>query len=911
MLLALLSLATLTVRGGAHGVPFIRSYDAEEYAAHNRNYDIVCDSYGSVFVANFEGLLYYDGATWRKIHTPGISRVTCLAKASDGTVWVGGYNVFGYLKADARGCLQLHTIISDTSERRFGEVDKIVIHENKIYVHTSTSKSYRLLNGKTFREIPQRLSDEIERHAGTVEAIRLGSTTLAVSEGKGLTLQQNGRSTMITDRDGLCSTNITALVYDNLHSVWGATEHGLFTVEMPSPFTCLTDAQGLKGEVYSIGTIGETVFFGTMQGLYRLQQGTLAPVPGMSLACWQLHRLNDNTLLAATATGLYRITQQATHKLTDGNTLSVAIGNAGRYYTGEMDGVYEVSEGGQRRMIANVEKCTALKSDGQKLHAVTLYGEQWDIELGTRPRATHLSGGVSVNTPKIDFTDMTGRRWFTDSEGKKLQVHANGKADKAMNAWMVPIAGRILNAACVGDGKSLWIGGDFGAICYDLRALNSGTNNIRKEPLYIRQVVAFGDSVLWGGYDSVAMKPLTKIDNIELPSSCHSFTVYFSTATSSVFHPVKYRFRLNKGRWSTWTEETNATFNNMQYGPALLEVQALDPFGNVSNTAEVRWLLNYPFYMRWWAVLFYALVVAMIVRYVALYRMKKLQRDKMILEQTVNERTAALSTALDDLQRTQADLVRMERTATAGKLTQGLIDRILNPINYINNFSKLTSGLAKDLHEDIQDDKENMTEDIYDDCEDIIEMMTTNLGKIEEHGINTTRTLRAMEAMLKNQIGPLREADLTALCRHVIKVTAEYHKQAIADCSITLHGELPDEPLLREIDQESLGRSLIAMLTNAVYAVTKKYSRQPYAAEVLLKMTQKDDKHIEIVIHDNGVGVEETIVDKVFDPFFTTKPTSEGSGVGLYLARETVQDHNGTITLRSEKDVYTDFIITL
>ena len=69
------------------------NYTSDVYKAHNRNFDIVCDDYGSVFIANFEGILYYDQAQWRIIHTPGISRVTSLFKDSKGRIWVGGYNV--------------------------------------------------------------------------------------------------------------------------------------------------------------------------------------------------------------------------------------------------------------------------------------------------------------------------------------------------------------------------------------------------------------------------------------------------------------------------------------------------------------------------------------------------------------------------------------------------------------------------------------------------------------------------------------------------------------------------------------------------------------------------------------------------------------------------------------------------
>ena len=84
-----------------------------------------------------------------------------------------------------------------------------------------------------------------------------------------------------------------------------------------------------------------------------------------------------------------------------------------------------------------------------------------------------------------------------------------------------------------------------------------------------------------------------------------------------------------------------------------------------------------------------------------------------------------------------------------GKLTQGLIDRILNPLNYINNFSKLSQGLVKDVTANIEDEKDHMDEEIYEDTMDVLDMLKGNLEKVSEHGANTTRTLKAMEEMLK------------------------------------------------------------------------------------------------------------------------------------------------------------------
>ena len=106
----------------------------------------------------------------------------------------------------------------------------------------------------------------------------------------------------------------------------------------------------------------------------------------------------------------------------------------------------------------------------------------------------------------------------------------------------------------------------------------------------------------------------------------------------------------------------------------------------------------------------------------------------------------------------------------------------------------------------------------------------------------------------------------------------------------------------------------MSLLNNAVYAVVKKSQRTPqgthYQPEIALRTTVEDSK-VKLTIRDNGIGIEQGIIHKIFDPFFTTKTTAEASGIGLYLSHEIIQNHGGTITVESEKNHYTEFIITL
>ena len=916
LLLLCQMLVSLCMQAENRGVPYIENFTAEDYNAHSRNYDVVCDSHGTVYVANFEGLLYYDGATWRKIHTTDINRITRVARDKKDRIWVGGYNVIGYLEATESGQLTIKYVNSGSGKNNFGEISDIVFGDNDVYFYNSDNVRYAL-NGTHVQQ--SAVQDRKGQPIDTVCTLNIGNTILQATERGGVTIRVGKMVQHITVEDGLCSNSVNRITYDGKHTVWGTTDKGVFAMEIPSPYTHLTEAQGLRGEVYSMAQSEDILYIGTTQGLFRLENGKVSLVPGIDVACWQLLNIGNSTLLAATSVGLYKIKGQEITRLLDSNCTAVCQDKNGTVYLCELDCVSKITQNGQYSKISELEKGVKIRIVNGVLQVETLFGELWNITVNGRHVSTLVRKTADVNAPMLSFTDKTGRNWLTDADGKGLTLDKSNRAKhKDLQERITPLSNTLIQAFTLTDDESLWIGGVYGAIQCSLKKLQENQEYAKKGAIYIREVTIMNDSVIWGGYTQGALAPIETLKNITLNPEYHSITIYFSVEDNSIFSPSLYRYRINGGTWSNWTTEPFARFNNMAYGDTHFEVEAMNLFGNISERASVNWTRAYPFYLRWWAMLIYFLIALYAVKQVMAYRTKQLEKAKEQLESVVEERTAELSTALDNLEEknrvlkdTQNELVRMERTATAGKLTQGLIDRILNPINYINNFSKLTNGLANDLAADIEDEKVNMGEENYDDCMDIIDMIQQNLSKIEEHGVNTTRTLRAMEAMLNNTIGTPREVNISQLCRQAVEVTNEYHKTQMEAMKFCIRAIMPEKDIMHTTDPESINKALLALLNNAVYAVTKKFQREPYDAEITLTLSSIDERHVEIVIHDNGIGMEETIQSKVFDPFFTTKPTNEASGVGLFLVREIIQTLNGAISLQSRKDEFCNFLIML
>jgi signal transduction histidine kinase len=71
------------------------------------------------------------------------------------------------------------------------------------------------------------------------------------------------------------------------------------------------------------------------------------------------------------------------------------------------------------------------------------------------------------------------------------------------------------------------------------------------------------------------------------------------------------------------------------------------------------------------------------------------------------------------------------------------------------------------------------------------------------------------------------------------------------------------------------------------------------------------DQIVTIKIRDNGVGIPEDLLSSIFDPFFTTKPIGKGTGLGLSICFAIIERHGGTMRVRSQLGIGTEFTFIL
>ncbi len=108
-------------------------------------------------------------------------------------------------------------------------------------------------------------------------------------------------------------------------------------------------------------------------------------------------------------------------------------------------------------------------------------------------------------------------------------------------------------------------------------------------------------------------------------------------------------------------------------------------------------------------------------------------------------------------------------------------------------------------------------------------------------------------------------------------------------------------------DADRLLLAFMNLMVNALDGLNAKDN----CASVLTIGARDLEEQVEIRIHDNGVGMSERQIARAFDPFFTTKPPGAGTGLGLWICKQVIQGHGGTIRLDSRAGAGTTVTITL
>ncbi len=119
---------------------FIRSFSTGDYRSSEFNYSVAEDKNGILFFANENGVLEYDGSSWRLHPIEDYSHIVTVQMSPDGRLYIGGKNEFGYMQRDSTGLMQYvslrHLVASDLEME---EIWQIVFHKGQVYFQSYES----------------------------------------------------------------------------------------------------------------------------------------------------------------------------------------------------------------------------------------------------------------------------------------------------------------------------------------------------------------------------------------------------------------------------------------------------------------------------------------------------------------------------------------------------------------------------------------------------------------------------------------------------------------------------------------------------------------------------------------------------------------------------------------------------
>lgn len=296
---------------------------------------------------------------------------------------------------------------------------------------------------------------------------------------------------------------------------------------------------------------------------------------------------------------------------------------------------------------------------------------------------------------------------------------------------------------------------------------------------------------------------------------------------------------------------------------------------------------------------------------------------------SLEQANAYLQTTLDQLQKTQSQLVNTEKMSSLGKLVAGIAHEINNPVNFIHgnlfHANEHTQLLLKVIQsyqdyypnppQEIQElIKENELDFLTKDLTKILNSMTVGAERIKAIVLSLRIFSRLHEAEIKsvdinegiNSTLMILEHYLQPQPEHPeIKVITEYGKLPLIEC-------YPGQ--LNQVFMNILANAIDALQdSNALWIMSnKKEKSNEKLPTIRIRTKVLNQEWIKISIADNGCGINKEVRSKLFDPFFTTKPVGKGTGLGLSISYQIiVEKHGGQISCISAPGEGSEFLIEI
>lgn len=288
------------------------------------------------------------------------------------------------------------------------------------------------------------------------------------------------------------------------------------------------------------------------------------------------------------------------------------------------------------------------------------------------------------------------------------------------------------------------------------------------------------------------------------------------------------------------------------------------------------------------------------------------------LEEQVEARTHDLSTALNDLQASQAQLVQSEKMASLGQMVAGVAHEINTPLGYARSNADIVRTSLADIRQLCGAQGEALRLLTSEDAQEAQVAQALGAAQALSESIDAEALAGDLDGLLADTdhglgqiaelVGSLKDFSRVDRSRSDLFNVNEGLDSALKICQSQLKGRVEVVRQYGKLPQiecapSQLNQIFLNLITNAGQAIDGE-------GRIYLH-TQAEADGVAIRILDTGSGMSEEVRQRIFEPFYTTKPVGKGTGLGLSIVFRIIEDHGGSIEVRSTPGKGSAFTIRL
>jgi ligand-binding sensor domain-containing protein/signal transduction histidine kinase len=848
---------------------FIR-YTEKNGLPNNTITDIYCDSAGTLWIGTISGLCHFKNnkfTNYTQNDALSNGRVNGICEDSKNRIWIGCEK--GVCKWE--GC-KITIIPMGIDSPNPIKINAIFEDKDKnIWIGTTAQGIFRYRNGE-FSNLSKRngLSDDA---IYSIEEDREGSLWVGTVYG-GLNCIKDGRFKTFGQKEGLSDDIVFAIHEDRNSDIWIGTNNGLNRIKNKQ-LTHFTIANGLTHNAVNVVCEDSNGFLwaGTDDGVNQLRilQSNIFKVNEFVRGDSILGMFVDSydNLWVGTVRGLVKIKGQNEEWFTKKDGLGANVinfiyedksnhlwistfrGGLTTYKDGKFT-VYTKKNG----LVNNSINC--IYQDGEGVLWIGTINGLSRFKEGRFTNYTKKQGLFNNNIYQI-LEDKKENLWMSCNKGifrvgkKALNDYADGKIKRIRSISYGKDDG-MRSSECNGGLQYAGCKTKDGKLWF---ATTKGAVIIDPENIPINQVPppVFIEEVLLDGVSTDINKEIILtpgIKRIELHYTALSF-----------LNPKKVKFKyILEGYEEQWLDaETQrvACYTNLDPGEYRFKVIACNNDGIWNEKgSSIAFVVIPPFWLTWWfralLVLFFLFLIVIVLS----WRIKQAKRKIAIQERN-------------------KQLVMVQKMELLGILASGAVHDLKNLLAIIIGYSKIAVQ-----HADQKDEKIKPIENIK----------STALTAVQ-----VVKQILAFTRQTYDKTIVVNLPDLLEDVLEILKVTTP--------AEVKILWEAPKEEVRLYISPTKFQQAVMNLCLNAVQAM-------PGEGKLNIRLYKAKDRENQVILEvsDTGIGIEKGNLGKIFDPLFTTKEPGKGTGLGLFVVKQIVDEYKGKIEVRSKPGEGTTFKIS-